>query len=152
EVARMFGVSRKTVGAWVLAYHKLGDESFRPKTRGRRPGEQLALAPAQQAWTVRTIIDGSPDRHGLPHRLWTRQAIAELVNREFRILLSPATVAQYLVRWGLIEEPHLLEMMRGRVTAVVPNQRSARAVGDPWIPGAEVVWLAWTRPHVSVQP
>src|SRR5207248_6829084 len=81
EVARLFGVSRKTVGAWVLAYQKEGDDALRPKTRGRRPGEQLALSPAQQAWTVKTIVSGPPDRAGMPHLLWTRQAIAELVNR-----------------------------------------------------------------------
>jgi transposase len=151
EVARLFGVSRKTVGAWVLAYRQQGDDAFRPKTRGRRPGEQLALSPARQAWTVQTIIAGPPDNHGMPHRLWTRQAIAELVNREFRILLSPTTVAQYLVRWGLIEEPRVLEMMRGRVTSVVPSQRSTRAVGDPWLPDAEVVWVAWTKPHAPME-
>lgn len=146
EVARLFGVSRKTVGAWVIAYRQVGDEAFRPKTRGRRPGEQLALSPAQQAWTVKAIVAGTPDRHGMPHRLWTRQAIAELVNREFRIMLSPATVSQYLVRWGLIEEPHLLEMMRARVTSVVPRQRVTPG-RDEWISDGEVLWMAWTRPH-----
>ncbi|MTD56344.1 helix-turn-helix domain-containing protein [Amycolatopsis sp. RM579] len=146
EVARLFGVSRKTVGAWVAAYQKDGDEAFRPKRRGRRPGEQFALSPAQQANTVKTIVDGTPDQHGMPHRLWTRQAIAELVNREFGILLSPPTVSQYLIRWGLIEEPRLLEMMRGRVTSVVPRQRTP-GVDDDWLADADVMWLAWTRPH-----
>jgi transposase len=146
EVARLFGVSRKTVGAWVSAYQQQGEDAFRPKRRGRRPGEQFALSPAQQAWTVRTIVDGTPDRHGLPHRLWTRQAIAEMVNREFGILISSPTVSQYLVRWGLIDEPRLLEMTRGRVTSVVPRQR--RPGGDTaWIPNAEVLWMSWTRPH-----
>ncbi|HVV14479.1 helix-turn-helix domain-containing protein [Amycolatopsis sp.] len=145
EVARLFGVSRKTVGAWVSAYQQQGDEAFRPKRRGRRPGEQLALSPAQQAWTVRAIVDGTPDQHGLPHRLWTRQAIVELVNRDLGVLISPPTVSQYLVRWGLIEEPRLLEMMRGRVTAVVPRQR--KSGGDEWLANADVLWMAWTRPR-----
>lgn len=147
EVARLLGVSRKTVGAWVRAYRRMGEKSFRPKARGRRPGEQLALSPAQQAWTIRTIIAGSPGEHGLPHALWSRQAVAELVNREYRILLSPATVAQYLARWGLIDEPYLKELMRARVTAVVPRQREVAAEDEEWIPEAEVVWVAWTRPH-----
>ncbi|WP_236794989.1 helix-turn-helix domain-containing protein [Amycolatopsis sp. GM8] len=146
EVARLLGVSRKTVGAWVSSYQRLGDDAFRPKRRGRRPGEQYALSPAQQAWTVRTIVDGSPDRHGLPHRLWNRQAIAELINREFGVLISAATISQYLSRWGLIEESRLLELMRGRVTAVVPRQRTP-ARGDEWLDDAEALWLAWTRPR-----
>src|SRR5438874_8719314 len=80
EVARLFGVSRKTVGAWVLAYRQHGEDAFRPKTRGRRPGEQLALSPAQQAWTIKTIISGTPDQNGLGHRLWSRPAVVDLVH------------------------------------------------------------------------
>lgn len=82
----------------------------------------------------------------MAHRLWTRQAIAELVNREFQIPLSSPTVSQYLVRWGLIEEPRLLEMMRGRVTSVVPRPRVPGAAHD-WLTDADVLWMAWTRPH-----
>lgn len=149
EVARLFGVSRKTVGAWVLAYRSVGDEAFRPKTRGRRPGEQLALSPAQQAWTIKTIVAGTPDAQDMPYRLWTRQAIAELVNREFGIPLNPATVAQYLTRWRLIEEPNLERMMRGRVTGVAPRRRPTTD-GDRWIPDGEVLWVAWTRPHAPL--
>ncbi|MFE0022626.1 helix-turn-helix domain-containing protein [Amycolatopsis sp. NPDC059021] len=145
-VARLLGVSRKTVGAWVSSYQRLGDEAFRPKRRGRRPGEQYALTPAQQAWTVRTIVDGRPDRHGLPHRLWNRQAIAELINREFGVLISTTTVSQYLVRWGLIEESRLLDLMRGRVTEIAPRQRTPIR-GDEWLSDADAVWVAWTRPR-----
>ncbi|HJQ45682.1 MAG TPA: helix-turn-helix domain-containing protein [Amycolatopsis sp.] len=151
EVARLFGVSRKTVGAWVAAYQESGDDAFRPKRRGRRPGEQLALSPKQQAYTVKAIVDGTPDQHGLPHRLWTRLAIVELVNRDFGVQISPATVSQYLVRWGLIEEPRLLELMRGRVTSVVPRQGRFTGSND-WLPGGEVLWLAWTRPHTPSDP
>ncbi|HYQ62577.1 helix-turn-helix domain-containing protein [Actinophytocola sp.] len=139
EVARLFGVSRKTVGAWVAAYQRLGDDALRPKRRGRRPGEQLALSPARQDTTMRTIVDGTPDKHGMPHWLWTRQAVAELVNREFRVLLSPATVWKYLVRWGLITEPRLLEVMRGRITMTVPVAHTPAA----WLRNADAVSLAW---------
>jgi transposase len=148
EVARLLGVSRKAVGAWVHAYRRRGEESFRPRARGRRPGEQLALSPAQQAWMIKTIVAGSPGEHSLPHALWTRQAVAELVHREYQILLSPVTVGQYLERWGLIDEPYLKEMMRARVTAVVPRQRDMAAEDDEWIPEAEVMWMAWTQPHL----
>lgn len=64
EVARLFGVSRKTVGAWVAAYQKDGDDAFRPKRRGRRPGEQFALSrhsrrgPFGPLWTARRTGTG----------------------------------------------------------------------------------------------
>lgn len=147
EVARAFGVSRKTVGAWVQAYRAAGDDAFRPKPRGRRPGEQLALSPPRQAATLEAIISGSPETHGLPHRLWNRQAVAELVNHRYRILLSPTTVTQYLQRWGLIDDRALApEQARRRLPRLVPVQRPAPAGAEPW-PHAEALWLGWTRPH-----
>lgn len=144
EVARLFGVSRKTVGAWVAAYRREGTEAFRPRRRGRRPGEQFALSAEQQAWVVRTIVDGPPDRIGLPQRLWTRQAIAELAHREFGILISSPTVSQYLDRWGLVEERRLLEMRRSRVISDRPPEPRP---GTEWLANAEILWLAWTRPR-----
>lgn len=131
EVARVFGVSRKAVGSWVLAYKRGGDNAFTPRTRGRRPGEQLALTPMQQAWTVKKIIAGTPDDHGLPHQLWTRQAVAELVLREYDIMLAHGTIAHYLMRWGLLDEPRLTEMTRRRA--------------DP-----EAICLASTRPRARL--
>lgn len=148
EVARAFGVSRKTVGAWVQAYREAGDDALRPKPRGRRPGEQLALSPLRQAATLEAIIAGSPETHGLPHRLWNRQAVAELVNHRYRILLSPTTVSQYLHRWGLIDDPALSpEQARRRLPPLVPLQRPAPAGAGPWLPHAGPLWLGWTRPH-----
>jgi transposase len=148
EVARAFGVSRKTVGAWVQAYRAAGDKALRPKQRGRRPGVQLALSPPRQAATLEAIIAGSPETHGLPHRLWNRQAVAELVNHRYRILLSPTTVSQYLHRWGLIDDRALApEQTRRRLPPLVPLQRPASAGAGPWLPHAEPLWLGWTRPH-----
>jgi transposase len=149
EVARMFGVSRKTVGAWVAAYRREGTEAFRPRRRGRRPGEQFALSPEQQAWVVRTIVDGPPDRIGLAQRLWTRQAIAEVVRREFGVLISSPTVSQYLDRWGLVEERRLLEMRRGRTISDRPPEPRP---GGERLANAETLRLAWTRPRTPVDP
>jgi transposase len=149
EVARLFGVSRKTVGAWVAAYQRQGEESFRPKRRGRRPGEQMALSPAQQALIVRTIVDGPPDRLGLPHRLWTGQAIAGFVRREFGIGLSPATISKYLERWGLIDERRRMDQRRSAPMMPVPRRGMREVGGNEWLPDAEILWLAWTRPHAA---
>jgi transposase len=147
EVARLLGVSRRAVGAWMRAFRQTGEDSFRPRSRGRRPGEQLALTTRQQEDTIGAIIRGTPDLHGLPHTLWSRQAVAELVNREFQILLSPATVGQYFARWGLVDEPFLRDMMRARIASVVPRQRRVDTEWSGWIPEAKVAWIAWCRPH-----
>jgi len=139
EVARQFGVSRRTVGSWVLSFRDNGEDAFRARPRGRRPGEQLALSVPEQEATVKTIVSGMPEDVGLPYWVWTKPAIAELVNREFRVTLSTKTVGQYLIRWGLIPAVNLLELLRenevvGRCRTVAPGR------------AAEVVWLARTRP------
>jgi transposase len=139
EVARLFGVSRRTVGSWVLSFRDNGEDAFRARPRGRRPGEQLALSVSEQEATVKTIFSGMPEDVGLPYWVWTKPAIAEFVNREYRVTLSTTTVGQYLIRWDLIPAVNLLELLRenevvGRCRTVAPG----RAV--------DVVWLARTRP------
>ncbi|WP_244170451.1 helix-turn-helix domain-containing protein [Amycolatopsis tolypomycina] len=138
EVARLFGVSRKTVGTWVNAYRDLGEDAFRPRTRGRRPGEQLALSPEQQAVVLESVTGRTPEELGLPYRVWTRQAIAELVNREFRITLSLKTVSGYLARWGVLPGP---PVPRG---SVPPGHRPAEGVRLTWhrTPAGQEVLLA----------
>jgi transposase len=138
EVARLFGVSRRTVGSWVLSFRDNGEEAFRARPRGRRPGEQLALSLSEQEATVKAIFSGMPESIGLPYRVWTKPAIAEFVNREFRVTLSATTVGQYLIRWGLIPAVNLLELLREN--EVVGRYRTAA-------PGraADVMWLARTR-------
>lgn len=101
RVADLFGVSRKSVGSWVRAYQTRGEAALRPRRRGRRVGEQLALSPDQQAWVVKTVAGGLPDTAGLPSLLWTRKAIVELVRGQFEVTLSAATVSRYLARWEL---------------------------------------------------
>jgi transposase len=149
QVARLFGVSRQTVGAWVRAYRNRGDSAFRPHRRGRRPGEQLALTAAQQLWIAQTIVRRTPDEVGLLYLVWTRQAVAELINREFRVMLGISTVGTYLVRWGLPYPQDLLRNLRGRNAVAVtdPLRHDEAATNAPaWIPGAEVVWVGHGSP------
>jgi transposase len=102
RVAQLFGVSRKSVGNWVRVYQASGAAALRPRRRGRRAGEQLALSTDQQAWVIDTVAGNLPDEVGLPCLLWTRKAIVELVRREFGVPLSPVTADRYLGRWELL--------------------------------------------------
>jgi transposase len=102
RVARLFGVSRKSVGNWVRLYRASGEPALRPGRRGRRAGEKLALSTDQQSWVVETVAGSLPDEVGLPYLLWTRKAVAELVRRELGVPLSPGTADRYLARWELV--------------------------------------------------
>jgi transposase len=68
--------------------------------RGRRAGEQLALASWQQAQIVNTIREKNPDQLRLPFALWTREAVRDLIERRFGVRLAIRTVGDYLRRWG----------------------------------------------------
>ncbi|SFS79596.1 helix-turn-helix domain-containing protein [Saccharopolyspora flava] len=131
-VARMYGISRKTVGNWVRDYQRRGEAALVPQRRGRRPGERLALDDSQQLAVLRTMSARLPDEAGLPHLLWTRRAVVELIHRDLGTALSPATVDQYFVRWG-VRTKHLPPILPGDLPAPVP--------------GVERIAVAWLCPR-----
>lgn len=99
EAARVFGVTRQTVGKWVGDWEAGGSRALKGKRRGRPPVTRLA--PVQVAQIVRLIVDRCPDQLRLPFALWTREAVGQLIARKFGLSLSVWTVGRYLKRWGL---------------------------------------------------
>jgi transposase len=134
RVASMFGVSRKAVGTWVRAYQAGGEPTLRPRPRGRRAGQRMALSSAQQGRVVDTLAAGPPDAAGLPWLLWTRRAVAELISREFGVVLAGTTIDKYLLRWELVGQDGGAAQPRGcppgtlRVTWTHP--RSLTGTGE----------------------
>ena len=98
--ARLYGVHENTVSKWMRAFRAQGEVALVPGRRGRRPVEQLALAPLQQAQIQRLIREKNPDQLQLPFALWTREAIRDLVRRRFGVVLAIRTIGDYLRRWG----------------------------------------------------
>ena len=62
EVAEVVGVNRRFVGAWVRAFEVAGEAALAGGRRGRRPGEQKAFTPRQDALIRRLIVGQCPDR------------------------------------------------------------------------------------------
>lgn len=98
EVAQIFGVTRQAVGRWVEAYRTGGIKALRAKPQGRPKGG--SLLPWQAAQIVKILQDRHPEQLKLPFYLWTREAVAELIERKFGIRRSIWTVGRYLRRWG----------------------------------------------------
>ena len=105
EVAKIFGVTRQAVGKWVKAYREKGSQALKAKKQGRPSGG--SLLPWQAAQIAKTITDRCPDQLKLPFYLWTREAVAELIERRFGIRLSLSTVGRYLIRWGFTPQKPL---------------------------------------------
>jgi transposase len=100
-VSTVLGVSPQAVSRWVNAFARKGNQALRAGKRGRRPGEQKALDPRQQARLRRAVIGKHPDQVALPGLVWTRPQVRDLVRRWFGIGLSLVTIGKYLRSWGL---------------------------------------------------
>lgn len=99
EAADQFGVARGTVTRWVSDYRERGEQALDRKAKGR-PAKP-SLQGHQAATIVRLITERCPDQLKLPFALWTREAVAELIEQRFGIRLSVWTVGRYLRRWGM---------------------------------------------------
>ena len=98
EVADILGVTRQAVGKWVSKYRQGGEKSLKAKQKGRPKGGKLL--PWQAAQIAKTVTDHHPEQLKLPFYLWTREAVAQLIERRFGIQFSIWTVGRYLSRWG----------------------------------------------------
>src|SRR5690242_20639397 len=109
EAAEAVGVNRRFVGQWVKAAAQVGEAALASRRRGRRPGEQKALSPAQEDRLRVLIARGCPDQFGLSFALWTRQAVRALIARESGVWLSLSVVGRYLRAWGFTAQRRATE-------------------------------------------
>lgn len=100
EAARVFGVSRAAVALWVKRRREGGLKALAAGKRGR-PAAPSRLLGGQAAQVVRAITDTTPDQLKLPFVLWTRAAVARLIEERFGVTVSLMTVGRWLKRWGL---------------------------------------------------
>jgi transposase len=138
EAAAAVGVNRRFVGEWVKARDHGGEEALDGGRRGRRPGEQLALKERDATRIRRLITDKCPDQLKLPFALWTREAVAALIEREAGIRLSLQAVSVYLKRWGFTaqrpmkraierREPEIAQWLETDYPALVRRAKGERA-------------------------
>ena len=102
EVSELFGVSMKAVSNWWRTYREFGVSGLRKKSRRPRSADKGGkLKGWQSASIVRTIINKTPDQLNFGFMLWTRDAVAELIEDRFKIRISKWTVGRLLKQWGM---------------------------------------------------
>lgn len=101
EVSRLRLVPERTIRRWVALLRRQGVEQLEPKRRGRRAGEASALGVRQMKRIETMVIGKMPDQLRLPFYLWTREAVGALIEREYGLKLSPASIGNYLKRCGM---------------------------------------------------
>jgi transposase len=99
EAARVFGVSRVSVNGWMKRASQCGVKALRTGARGRPKSPMLPGRDAARA--VRKITGACPDQLRLPFALWTREAVVQLLARDFDLSVSVWTAGRYLRSWGL---------------------------------------------------
>src|SRR6266478_5060372 len=100
DLADLLGVCPETISRWWTAYSAEGLNSL-PGGRSGRPLGAGRFLSDQQAERLQGRIDHhSPEELGIPHALWTRRAVRDLIRKELGIDLAERTVGAYLRRWG----------------------------------------------------
>src|SRR5919205_1175151 len=100
EIAELVGLSPTGVLNICHRFAAEGVKGLVSKPRGRKPGEQCLLNPAQEAKVQELIRRHTPDELGLPFALWNRAAVRMLIARHRGVELAVRTVGKYLARWG----------------------------------------------------
>lgn len=100
EVAELFGVRTNTVCDWNKLYKQHGVKGLKDNPRGVKSADKKLLSAEQEKAIQKMITDVMPDQLKLDYALWTRKAVKELVEREFKIVLAVNTMGDYLRSWG----------------------------------------------------
>jgi transposase len=98
EAAEIFGLSESAAHKIWKRYREGGIRNIEKRKRGVQEGKKLN---GKQAAEVRKLIkDKLPDQLKLPFGLWTRAAVAQLIEKLYGVTLSRWQVGRYLKSWG----------------------------------------------------
>ena len=99
-IAAQMGLSRTGVFDICKRHAEGGAKALRDSIGGRQIGEGRRLTAEQETEVRKLICDKTPDQLKMPYALWTRGAVAELIEHRFGIRLPVRTMGLYLSRWG----------------------------------------------------
>jgi transposase len=100
EIAAQTGLSRTGVFDICKRHEAAGAKALLDAPSGRQTGDGRLLDARQEALVRKLITDKTPDQLKMAYALWTRAAVAELIEQQFGIRLPVRTMGLYLARWG----------------------------------------------------
>ena len=99
-IAQQTGLSRTGVFDICQRHASGGAKALCDRIGGRKAGDGRRLTSEQEAEVRKLICDKTPEQLKMPHALWTRGAVAELIEHRFGLRLPVRTMGLYLSRWG----------------------------------------------------
>ena len=118
EIAAALSLSENTARSAVKLAQADGLKALAPKPTGRAMGVKRRLSAEQELHIQRQICKHRPEQLQLSFALWTRAAVALLVEQEFGILLPVRTMSEYLKRWGFTPQRSITRAYEQRPEAV----------------------------------
>jgi transposase len=104
EVVRTLGFSRPCIYTWLAMYRAGGWNALNARKRG---GRRRKLSGPMIAWVYKVVVGSDPRQYKFPFALWTRQALATLIYREYKIRLSRNSVGRLLAQLGITPQKPL---------------------------------------------
>jgi transposase len=106
EVIASYGFSRSVIYRWIKAAKGRG-KGLRALASRKGTGRPRKLTAEQERQVFRWINGKNPRQYQLEGVLWSRAIVRELIQREFGVSLSLATVGTLLARLGLTPQKPL---------------------------------------------
>jgi transposase len=133
-------VSKTAVFKWIKAFRNGGANGLASRPRGRP--KRSTLKGHQAGTIVRIITDRCPDQVKLPFALWTREAVAELIEKRWGLRLSVWTIGRYLKKWGFTPQKPLRRAYERNPAAVQKwlDEEYPAIAQEAEKQGAEIHW------------
>ena len=104
DVVRTIGFCRACIYNWLAMYRAGGWGALDAR---KRVGRRRKLTGPMSAWVYRVVVGSDPRQYKFPFALWTRQAIATLIYRKYKVRLSRNSVGRLLAQLGITPQKPL---------------------------------------------
>ena len=118
QIADLTGLSKTGVFNICKRHEQAGASALRDAPTGRQVGDNRLLSAEQEAQIQKLIMDKTPDQLKMAYALWTRVAVAQLIEHRFGIRLAVRTMGKYLHRWGFTPQKPMKKAYEQSPTAV----------------------------------